>query len=47
MPEIKPESDEEIYVCSGYLDRKAIRMNKRDSDKEFQEKISIDLPYNK
>lgn len=46
MPEIKPESDEEIYVCSGYLDRKAIRMNKRDSDKEFQEKISIDLPYN-
>lgn len=46
MPVIKPETEEEIYVCSGYQKRRADRMEKRASDKEFQEKISIDLPYN-
>lgn len=45
MAAIKPETAEEIYVCSGYHERKNKRMNNRKADKEFQENISIDLPY--
>ncbi len=45
MPKIKPESDEEIYICSGYENRRRERLKQRNIDQELQSKLSIKQPW--
>ena len=42
---IEAETDEERYVMSGYAERRKKRLEDRIADREFQEKISIDFPW--
>lgn len=42
---VVPETTEEKYVCSGYAQRQQERIAKRQNTTQFNEHISIDLPW--
>jgi len=44
-PEIKPETDEEIYVVNGYEKRRQNRLDKLKTNKEFNGNISLEYPW--
>lgn len=45
MPKIIPETEEEIYICSGYKQRRKERMLQRKHDQKLQEKLSVNQPW--
>lgn len=45
LAEIVPETDEEKYICAGYAKRKQDRMAARGANKDFNDNISLDLPW--
>lgn len=42
---LEAETEEDRYVMSGYAERRKKRSDDRISDREFQEKISIEFPW--
>lgn len=45
MPEIVPETDEEMYICAGYEQRKKERMANRKEDRQLQEHLTLKQPW--
>ncbi|UJF16493.1 acyl-CoA thioesterase [Jeotgalibaca sp. MA1X17-3] len=41
MPEIKPESKEEMIICKGYKERRLINLAKRNESKELMKSIDL------
>ena len=47
LPEVVPDTDEYKFVCQGYQQRQAERMEKLMRQREFNNNISLDFPWNK
>jgi len=47
LPGVVPDTDEAEYVCSGYHDRQAERLEKLMKQEQFNKNISLKFPWQK
>ncbi len=45
VPLVKPQTEEEIFVCSGYEDRRKHRLKELAFNEKFAESVSFDPPW--
>mgnify|MGYP000007440808 FL=1 len=45
LPQVLPETEEEMNVCAGYEERRKHRLIEREAHKKLSEGLSVDLPW--